>query len=33
MKADITILGNKTLDSYFRKFNNATDIEITDLLI
>ena len=31
-KADTTILANKTLLRYFRKFNNTTIIEITDLL-
>ena len=32
MKADITILGNKTLLRYFRKLNNKTINENTDLL-
>ena len=31
-KADTTILGNKTLLRYFRKFNNTTINEDTDLL-
>ena len=31
-KADTTILGNKTLLRYFRKFNNTTINENTDLL-
>ena len=31
-KADTTILGNKTLLRYFRKFNNTTINEYTDLL-
>ena len=31
-KADTTILGNKTLLRYFRKYNNTTINEITDLL-
>ena len=31
-KADTTILGNKTLLRYFRKFNNKTINENTDLL-
>ena len=31
-KADTTILGNKTLLRYFRKFNNTTIIEKTDIL-
>ena len=31
-KADTTILGNKTLLRYLRKFNNTTINEITDLL-
>ena len=31
-KADTTILGNKTLLRYFRKHNNTTINEITDLL-
>ena len=31
-KADVTILGNKTLLRYFRKYNNTTVNEITDLL-
>ena len=30
-KAEITILGNKTLLRYFRKYNNTTINEITDL--
>ena len=32
VKADTTILGNKTLLRYFRKFNNTTINENTDLL-
>ena len=32
IKADSTILGNKTLLRYFRKFNNTTINETTDLL-
>ena len=32
VKADTTILGNKTLLRYFRKFNNTTNNENTDLL-
>ena len=32
VKADTTILGNKTLLRYFRKFNNTTINERTDLL-
>ena len=32
VKADSTILGNKTLLRYFRKFNNTTINETTDLL-
>ena len=32
VKADTTILGNKTLHQYFRKFNNITINENTDLL-
>ena len=32
VKADTTILGNKTLLRYFRKFNNTTIIENTDRL-
>ena len=32
VKADTAILGNKTLLRYFRKFNNKTINEITDLL-
>ena len=32
VKADTTILGNETLLRYFRKFNNKTIIETTDLL-
>ena len=32
VKADTTILGNKTLFRYFRKFNNTTNNENTDLL-
>ena len=32
VKADTTILGNKTLLQYFRKFNNTTINENTDLL-
>ena len=31
-KADTTTLGNKTLLRYFRKFNNTTIIENTDIL-
>ena len=31
-KADTTILGNKTLLRYFRKYNNTTINETTDLL-
>ena len=31
-KADTTILGNKTLLRYFRKFNNTTINENTDIL-
>ena len=31
-KADTTILGNKTLHRYFRKFNKTTINENTDLL-
>ena len=31
-KADTTIIGNKTLLRYFRKYNNTTINEITDLL-
>ena len=31
-KADITILGNKTVLRYFRKFNNTTINENTDIL-
>ena len=31
-KADITILGNKTLLKYFRKFNNTSINENTDTL-
>ena len=31
-KADTTILGNKTLLRYFRKYTNTTFNEITDLL-
>ena len=32
VKADTTILGNKTLLRFFRKFNNTTNNENTDLL-
>ena len=32
LKADTTILGNKTLLRYFRKFNNTTINENTDIL-
>ena len=32
VKADTTILGNKTLLRYFRRFNNTAINEITDLL-
>ena len=32
VKADTTVLGNKTLLQYFRKFNNTTVNESTDLL-
>ena len=32
IKADITILGNKTLLRYFRKFNNTSINENTDIL-
>ena len=32
LKADTTILGNKTLLRYFRKFNNTSINESTDIL-